>query len=287
MRFADLHLHTNFSDGTYSPEELTAQGQAHGLSVLALTDHDTMEGCARMALACQKAGIEFIPGSELTAELADTELHLLGYFLDRSNPKLAAQMSRFQSVRQNRIREMVQRINHLGIPLRAEAVFELANCRSPGRPHVGRALVQGGFCASLDEAFDRFLKKHRPAWVPKCKMSALEAIELIHQAGGLAVMAHPGLNQNDEIIPELVTAGLDGIECFHTKHSLATSERYLQVASRFDLLITGGSDCHGLSKGKPLIGSVRLPYERVERLKAKALRRSGRGATPSAIACNS
>ena len=287
MRFADLHLHTNFSDGTYSPEELTAQGQAHGLSVLALTDHDTMEGCARMALACQKAGIEFIPGSELTAELADTELHLLGYFLDRSNPKLVVEMSRFQSVRQNRIREMVQRINQLGIPLRAEAVFELANCRSPGRPHVGRALVQGGFCASLDEAFDRFLKKHRPAWVPKFKMSALEAIELIHQAGGLAVMAHPGLNQSDDMIPELVTAGLDGIECFHTKHSLATSERYLQVAARFGLLITGGSDCHGLSKGKPLIGSVRLPYERVERLKAKALRRTGRGVSPSAIACNS
>jgi 3',5'-nucleoside bisphosphate phosphatase len=287
MRFADLHLHTNFSDGTYSPEELTAQGQAHGLSVLALTDHDTMEGCARMALACQKAGIEFIPGSELTAELADTELHLLGYFLDRSNSKLVVEMSRFQSVRQNRIREMVQRINHLGIPLRAEAVFELANCRSPGRPHVGRALVQGGFCASLDEAFERFLKKHRPAWVPKFKMSALEAIELIHQAGGLAVMAHPGLNQSDDIIPELVAAGLDGIECFHTKHSLAASERYLQVASRFGLLITGGSDCHGLSKGKPLIGSVRLPYESVERLKAKALWRTGRGVTPSALACNS
>ena len=124
----------------------------------------------------------------------------------------------------------VARINELGVPLQVEAVFALANCQSPGRPHVARTLVKQGLVRNLDEAFERFLKKGRPAWVPKSKMSALEAVELIHQAGGLAVMAHPGLNRTDEIIPDLVDAGMDGIECFHTKHSTVMSERYLEIA---------------------------------------------------------
>jgi len=268
--FADLHLHSNFSDGTYTPEELAGQGVRHGLNVLALTDHDTVEGCARMALACFEARVEFVPGTELTAELSGNELHLIGYFVDIQNPKLLLEIAKFQSVRQNRIREMVARLNQLNIPLDAEAVFAIANCRSPGRPHVGRALVQGGFCASLDEAFERFLKKHRPAWVPKFKMSALDAIELIHQAGGVAVMAHPGLNRTDDVIPHLVDSGLDGLECYHTKHPPATTEHYLELAEHYQLLVTGGSDCHGLNKGKPLIGSIKLPYEHVQQLRAKA-----------------
>ena len=265
--FADLHLHTYFSDGTFSPEEVVARGSKAGFATLALTDHDTVEGCARMAAACAGAKIEFIAGAELTAEHADTELHILSYFIDTENQKLLRALARFQMVRQNRIREMVARINALGIPLKADDVFALANCRSPGRPHVARALIKAGHCANHDEAFERFLKKDRPAWVPKAKMSALEAIELIHQAGGLAVMAHPGLNRTDEIIPDLVDAGLDGLECFHTKHSKSTTQRYLGLADKYKLLITGGSDCHGLSKGKPLIGTIRLPYEHVEKLK--------------------
>jgi predicted metal-dependent phosphoesterase TrpH len=269
MKFADLHLHTQFSDGTFTPEELAGHGARLGFAALALTDHDTVEGCARMAAACAAAGIEFIPGAELTAEHNDMELHVLGYFLDTQNQKLLAEIAKFQAVRQNRIREMVARINELGLPFEADSVFALANCRSPGRPHVARAMVKAGLVASLDEAFERFLKKNRPAWVPKAKVSALEGIDLIHQAGGLAVMAHPGLNRTDEIIPALVDAGLDGIECFHTRHSTAASERYLEIAEKFNLLVTGGSDCHGFSKGKPLIGGIKLPYGHIEKLKAK------------------
>src|SRR5207237_6499309 len=128
-------------------------------------------------------------------------------FLDTHNPLLLSEIAKFQAVRQNRIREMVKRLNEMNVPLRADDVFALANCRSPGRPHVARAMVKAGLCGSLDEAFERFLKKNRPAWVPKKKMSALEGIELIHQAGGLAVMAHPGLNRRDEVIPSLVEDG--------------------------------------------------------------------------------
>jgi predicted metal-dependent phosphoesterase TrpH len=217
--------------------------------------------------------MDFIPGAELTAEHADTEVHILGYFLDTQNAVLLERIAKFQSVRQNRIHEMVAALNKLGIPLKAEAVFALANCKSPGRPHVARALVKEKLIGNLDEAFERFLKKGRPAWVPKTKMSALEAVELIHQSGGLAVMAHPGLNRTDDIIPALVEAGLDGIECFHTKHSTVMSERYLEIAEKHNLLVTGGSDCHGFSKKAPLIGTVKLPYDHVEKLYAAQRRR--------------
>jgi len=273
MKFADLHLHTQFSDGTFSPEELVAQAGLHDLAAVALTDHDTVEGCARAALASRVAGIDFIPGTELTADQEGHELHVLGYCLDIQNPRLLAEIAHFQTVRQNRIREMVARLQAIRVPLEAQSVFDLANCRSPGRPHVARALVKAGLCANLDEAFERFLKKNRPAWVPKFKMSAARAIELIHQAGGLAVLAHPGLNRSDEVIPAMVEAGLDGIECFHTKHTATTSQHYLHIAERFRLLVTGGSDCHGFSKGKPLIGSVKIPLEHVEKLRQRATER--------------
>jgi len=180
---------------------------------------------------------------------------------------LLAEIKNFQAVRQQRIHEMVAKLNEAGIPLRAEAVFALANCQSPGRPHVARALAQEGLCGSMDEAFERFLKKGRPAWVPKYRISAIDAMDLIHQAGGLAVLAHPGLNHCDHVIPQLASEGLDGLECFHSRHTSTQSEYYMALASRLNLAITGGSDCHGFSKGKPLIGGVRLPAIYLEKLK--------------------
>jgi 3',5'-nucleoside bisphosphate phosphatase len=265
--FADLHLHTLFSDGTFTPEELAMRGSLAELGTLALTDHDTVEGCERMAPACEQLGMDFIPGTELTAEHNEREVHLLGYFLDIHHPNLLAEIKKFQAVRQDRVREMAARLNQLNLPLRAETVFELANCRSPGRPHVARAMVQEGLCGSMEEAFERFLKKGRPAWVPKYKISALDAMDLIHQASGLAVLAHPGLNRNDDVIPDLAGQGLDGLECFHTRHTARMSEHYLGMAERLKLAVTGGSDCHGFSKGKPLIGTVKLPGVYLAQLK--------------------
>ena len=194
---------------------------------------------------------------------------MLGYFLDVTNPRLLLQMARFQKGRHERIKEIVARLQKLQVPLHEDEVFALANCKSPGRPHVARALIQRKICASLDEAFERFLKKNRPAWVPKEKITAKEALDLIHEAGGLAVVAHPGLARTEEALPELIKVGVDGIECFHTKHSPSASEYYVALAEKHGLVVTGGSDCHGMNKGKPLIGSIKLPYEYVRQLKAR------------------
>lgn len=270
MQFADLHLHGRYSDGTYGPEEMAAEARRCGLAAIALTDHDSVEGCAGTARACAAAGIEFIPGVELTAEVEGDELHILGYFIDTQNALLLSQIERFQAARQNRIREMVARLHRLRVPLSEQSVFTLANCRSPGRPHVARALVQAGLCRNLDEAFERFLRRNRPAWVPKFKMDGREAIGLIHQAGGVAALAHPGLNRTDAVIPGMIEAGIDGLECYHTKHSAAMAELYLELANRYGLLVTGGSDCHGMSKGKPLMGTVRVPCRHLEPLRARA-----------------
>lgn len=271
--FADLHLHTFFSDGTYAPEEMVMHARGQGLTAIALTDHDTVEGCPRTQSACAATGIDFLPGTELTAEQDGVELHILGYCFDPTHPRLLCEMTKFQQVRQDRIREIVSRLNSMDVPLDSDQVFRLANCRAPGRPHVARALVQAGLCDSLEEAFERFLKKNRPAWVPKFKMSAQHAIAIIHEAGGVAAIAHPGLNNIDHMIPAMVEAGLDGIECFHTKHTYATAQRYVQMAAKLKLLVTGGSDCHGTNKGKPLIGTVKIPMAMVQALKSRAVGR--------------
>ncbi len=271
---ADLHMHTRYSDGTWTPEAVVAEAKRLGLTAISITDHDTVEGCAPAMAACATAGVELITGTELTAEHAGEEFHILGYCVDIHHPGLLKEIARFQEVRQQRVREMVERLNALGVPLKADSVFELANCKAPGRPHVARALVAAGLCVSLDEAFERFLKKNRPAWVPKFKMSSHNAIALIHSAGGAAVLAHPGLNRADDHIPAMAAEGLDGIECFHTKHSASAAQHYLALAARLQLLVTGGSDCHGLNRGKPLIGTVTIPYSRVQELKHRAASRT-------------
>ena len=265
--YADLHLHTNYSDGTYTPEELAEHGHRCGLKVMSLTDHDTVDGCERMGAACEERRIEFITGCEFTVELDGFELHLLGYFLDLDCSRLREELTKYQAVRQNRIHEMVAKLNELGFELTSEDVLELANCNSPGRPHIGRAMVAKGYCRSLDESFQKYLKKGKPAWVSKAKMTAAHAIGLIHEAGGLSVIAHPGLYHRDKVIGPLVDAGLDGIECFYTRHSTPMTEHYLMLAEQHGLLVTGGSDCHGENKGRPLIGGVKLPYSYVVAMK--------------------
>lgn len=272
---ADLHLHSHFSDGTFTPEEIAAHAKRHGLTTIALTDHDTMEGCERTAAACRKHGIGFVPGSELTAEFDGREIHVLGYHLDAGHDGLTKALERFREVRRNRIVEMVERIQGCGVALSLDQVREFAKCDSPGRPHVARALVHLGVCSSYKEAFDRFLKLGKPAWIPKCRVEAAEIIGLIQAAGGVAVLAHPGIYNLDDRLEEIRDLGLDGIECYHSQHSFGDIKRYLEFAEATGLLVTGGSDCHGMSRREPLIGSIRIKDENIAVLRERAADRAG------------
>lgn len=268
--YADLHLHTYFSDGTFSPEEVVNRAKDQKIQALAITDHDTLDACPRAHEACKEEGIEFVYGTELTAEMDESEVHILGYFLNIEDEELQRRIEQFRSARQQRIYKMVECLQNMGVGIEPEEVFEVANCKSPGRPHVARTLVIKGHCPNYESAFSRYLYNDGPAWVPKTRFPAEDAIETIHNAGGIAVLAHPGLNKRDDLIRPLKDQGLDGIECFHTKHSGFQAKKYLNIAEELGLAISGGSDCHGYSKNKPLIGKIKLNQDYFDRLKDKA-----------------
>ncbi len=270
MLQADLHAHTYFSDGTFSPEELAAYAVKQGLGAVALTDHDSIEGWSRMREACQKEGIRFVPGSELTSQWRSKEIHLLAYYPDENHLEFCSNLKKFQQARTLRIHAMTEKLQALGIPLTFDEVIEVANCNSPGRPHVARALVEHGHCRSMDDAFKKYLKKDRPAWAPKFRIQADAAIQLIQKAGGVAALAHPGLLNQDSVVREILELGLDGIECFHSRHSESERLKYRQMAEERGLLTTGGSDCHGRNKGEPLLGKVTVPMEWLDRVEELA-----------------
>jgi predicted metal-dependent phosphoesterase TrpH len=280
MKYADLQLHTIYSDGTYTPEQLARQAREIGLACIALTDHDSIDGVTETARLCAAEGIEFVPGVELTAYVgadpsaADTrEVHILGYFIDCANQEFLDNLDVFKQAREARVDAMLAKLNKLGIGLKRSDIAAVADPRGAlGRLHVARALQQADFVNSPDDAFARYLAKGRPAWAPKFRLSVRDAAALVHRAGGVAIFAHPGTARMDERIPELLKEGLDGIEVWHSKHTPEQSRRYKSLAEQIGCLLTGGSDCHGLAKDKILIGTVKLPYEYVERLKEAAAR---------------
>jgi 3',5'-nucleoside bisphosphate phosphatase len=271
-RFADLHLHTRYSDGTFTPCELVQHAARLGFTAIAVTDHDTLDAIPEVLAAGKELGVEIIPGVEITSRFDTQELHMLAYLFDDSwrNPNLRALLDRATEVRQQRVEQFVIKLNELGIPLTLEDVRACSTCGTVGRPHVAMALQKGGYVSSTDEAFARFLKRGKPAYVERYRMSASEVIGHIKRAGGVAVLAHPGLNNLDDDIPTMVNEGLGGIEVWHSRHSAGQSKHYLQMAETLGVCATGGSDCHGAGRDGMLLGRIKLPYERVEALKAMA-----------------
>jgi 3',5'-nucleoside bisphosphate phosphatase len=272
MKFADLHLHTRYSDGSYTPEELVGEAARQKFAAIAVTDHDTLDAIPESLLAGEDFGIEIIAGVEITCRVETQEVHMLGYLFDNTwkNKSLQTVLDRSKRVREQRIAQFVVKFNELGIPLTLQDVQQCSTAGTVGRPHVAMALQKRGFVKSVEEAFERFLKRGKPAFVERYRMTAAEAIGHIKRAGGVAVLAHPALNRVDAQIPNMVEQGLDGIEVWHSRQSPGQSESYLKLAGRLGLLATGGSDCHGTVRGEPLLGIVKVPYERVEALRERA-----------------
>jgi 3',5'-nucleoside bisphosphate phosphatase len=271
-RFADLHLHTRYSDGTFTPRELVEHAARLGFAAIAVTDHDTLDAIPEALAAGKELGIEVIPGVEITSAFDTQELHMLAYLFGDSwrDANLRAVLDHATKVRQQRVEQFVAKLNELGIALTVEDVRACSDCGTVGRPHVAMALKKRGYVSSTDEAFTRFLKRGKPAYVERQRMPASETIAHIKRAGGVAVLAHPGLNNLDDDIPLMVEQGLGGIEVWHSRHSAGQSKHYLQVAETLGICATGGSDCHGTGRDGMLLGRIKLPYERVEALKAIA-----------------
>jgi predicted metal-dependent phosphoesterase TrpH len=269
----DLHTHTTASDGRCSPGELVARAAAAGVTVLAVTDHDTIAGCDAVAQACAASGIEFVPGIEITAVQDEVDIHVLGYFFDRTSTALLGFLAEQRQRRVDRVRQIVERLAGLGMPLDADAILRPAvddPTRSAGRPWVARALVAAGFVKTADEAFELWLERGRPAFLPRLAAAPVEVFARIHDAGGIASVAHPGLNGRDEWLQGYASAGLDAIEAYHTEHDADAVAHYLAIARRLNLAVSGGSDFHGDdAHGAARPGTVSLPRVEFEALRSR------------------
>ncbi len=269
----DLHTHTTASDGRLTPGELVERASAAGVTVLSATDHDTTAAHGAMRLACAAAGIAFVPGIEITAMRDGVDVHVLGYFIDSAAPDLHAFLAEQRTRRAERAREIIARLATLGMPLDAEAVLQPGFADPTiaiGRPWIARALMDHGHVTSVGEAFERWLSRGQPAFVPRAAATPEEVIARIHDAHGLASMAHPGIVDRDDWIAPLAAAGLDALEVFHSEHDEEMTARYGALARRMKLGATGGSDFHGDAQHGPAApGAVSLPREEFEQLKVR------------------
>jgi predicted metal-dependent phosphoesterase TrpH len=271
----DLHLHTTASDGRLSPAELVGAARAAGLTVIAITDHDTTGGIAAARDAARPSGLTVISGIEITAVHQGRDVHVLGYFLEMPDRELNGFLDAQRADRRRRLDEMVARLAGLGAPLRRPLPGEAGDeGRAVGRPHVARALVEAGHAASIADAFDRFIGEDGPAYVPRRGVPPADVIARIARAGGLASLAHPGKSRRDDLddlIDGMIAAGLAAIEAYHPDHTPADSARYRRLAADRGLAVSGGSDYHGPGSGRAdALGRVTLPAEEFSALAARA-----------------
>ena len=262
---ADLHIHSSYSDGVYTPRELAVMAKAAGITVLALTDHDTLKGLPEMKEAAASVGIDFIPGVEFSARWENRQVHVLGYGIDQHNALLLERLADVRNARRNRLEKIIKRLHEMGMYVDVPVPEE--GQRAVGRPHIARALVKQGYVQTVQEAFDLYIGEGRPAYQPQTKMTPPEAVDLIHQAGGLAVQAHPEEIGDCRLARQLLDTLLyDGLEIYHPsakeKDTLAV---WLRTAVEKDLLVTGGSDFHGNAGRFPeKLTEWRIPTQKVQ-----------------------
>lgn len=267
MKFADLHLHTIFSDGTYTPQELISESIKCGLSAVAIVDHDTVEGIQPTIDIAKTQDIEVLPGIELTTEYDSLEIHILGYLIDFKNKELIEKLETLKKNRIERIYKIVDKLKNIGINLESKTIFDIARQGTVGRLHIARAMVAEGKTATVLEAFQKYIGDKCPAYVLGFRFSPNEAIKLIKNVGGIPVLAHPYNLNNDDLILNFIDYGLMGVEVYYPEHSQSMINFYLNLARKHNLLVTGGSDCHGNAKPEIRIGSIKISYELVKRLK--------------------
>ncbi len=263
----DLHVHSNRSDGTWSPKAMVQAAKERGLVAVALTDHDTVEGVEEAVEAGKRHGIEVVPGLELSTELGQSEVHVLGYFLDIDSPNLHQLLVRMREGRRTRVDQMVRQLQSLGMDIKLEEVHADAGSGAIGRPHVARVLVRKRYAASVRDAFDRLIGRGKPGYVPRPKLDPLQAISAIQAASGIPVLAHPGLVAEMLPIGDFVQGGLMGIEVYYPEHRAEMITRFLTIAEHYGLIATGGSDCHGPgAKAHTTLGYPRVDYRVVQQL---------------------
>lgn len=280
----DLHAHTFYSDGSASPSELIALAHSKGARAIAITDHDTIAGLAEGRAAADELGVEFINGLEISAEYSPGTMHILGYCVDLECRALAITLDELRNARNSRNPKIAARLQALGLDISYEDVLRLAGNEVVGRPHFARLMVERGYAQSIQDAFNRFLAKGAAAYVEKARLSPADSISLIHEAGGVAILAHPyqlklpSFEDVEQLIVELATMGLDGIEAIYSRHSPVERDVYAQMAARHGLLVTGGSDYHGTYKPDISIvtgkGDLEVPYRLIEQVKARATARA-------------
>lgn len=267
VSLADLHLHTSYSDGTESPRRIVELAKHAGLRAIAITDHDILDGYQEAVQPARESGLELIPGLEMSASWDGREVHVLGFYLDLDNVSLQRLLADQRTRRIQRLREMVGRLQQLGLAITMEDVLAEAGPGAVGRPHVAQALVRRGYITTIREAFDRYIGTNGPAYVAGSSLSPKEAIAAIRQARGIPVLAHPVYLKDDMLIERFCQDGLIGLEVYHSSHTPDVIQRYEGIADRLGLLKTGGSDYHGSSKEGGPIGSASVPYVLVEALK--------------------
>lgn len=277
MAEVDLHVHSTASDGRLSPADVVCKSAELGVTIIALADHDSVDGIAP-ALAAAEAfpQMKVIPAVEIGTDVAQGEVHVLGYFIDYTDHELRAKLEIFRNSREERAKGMIDKLRNLGVNIDWQRVQEIAGSGSIGRPHIAQAMLEKGYIGSFKEAFTRYISRNGPAYVEREKMTPSEAVELILQAKGLPVLAHPfTVDAPETMVVELVTAGLVGIETYYAGHTDSEINKLLALAAKHNLIATGGTDFHGLDiDTETMIGGVDVPVESAERLIALAEQRS-------------
>ena len=273
----DLHIHTTASDGSLTPSQVVCYAKEKGLKAIAITDHDTIHGNEEAIKEGISKGIEVIPGVEISVDYSPGTMHMLGYFITTEDPILNEKLTLLQDSRADRNPRIIEKLNKLGLSLTYDEVVQVSGGGQVGRPHMAQVLMEKGYTKSIKEAFDKYLGKGAPAYLDKFRLSAVDAITMITDAGGIPVLAHPftlHLKSSDELdalVRNLVNQGLQGLEVYYSEHNERTTSSYKLLAKRYNLAITGGSDFHGKNiKGIDLgtgRGNLKIPYTVFENLK--------------------